>query len=304
MANKMNIITIHNTVDDEIVEYPYESLIFPGGEPHIKLDPKWFSGKVIWINARIGDCNGFMTLMCLIDAIKACKPKKLGLFIPYLPGARQDRREFGTAHTLRVYAEMIKAANLDLVVVVDPHSNVLEGILDPRIVGQEEIVPKVHYGGYDAIICPDAGAEKRVSKVANELKVTSIIHASKKRDVVTGKLSGFSIQNPLIFPDNNKVYKYLIVDDICDGGGTFIGLAKEINRTFLQKYQLDLFISHAIFSKGIDDLLQCFNRIITTDSFPFENFELANDWIKYGQSKVLVSRLIFLAQDIMKKELI
>jgi len=57
----------------------------------------------------------------------------------------------------------------------------------------------------------------------------------------------------------------LIVDDICDGGGTFLGLAKELKSKNAGK--LYLAISHGIFSKGFESLAKDFQKIFTTDSF-------------------------------------
>jgi ribose-phosphate pyrophosphokinase len=55
-----------------------------------------------------------------------------------------------------------------------------------------------------------------------------------------------------------------MVDDICDGGGTFLGLAEELKSKNAGK--LFLAVSHGIFSKGISKLSSMFENIFTTDS--------------------------------------
>jgi ribose-phosphate pyrophosphokinase len=50
---------------------------------------------------------------------------------------------------------------------------------------------------------------------------------------------------------------------LLNGGGTFIGLAKELKNKNAGK--LYLAVSHGIFSKGFEEL-KCFERIFTTDS--------------------------------------
>lgn len=55
----------------------------------------------------------------------------------------------------------------------------------------------------------------------------------------------------------------LIVDDICDGGATFLKIAKELPNT-----NLYLYVTHGIFSKGLGDLSRYFIKIFSTDSFP------------------------------------
>ena len=59
--------------------------------------------------------------------------------------------------------------------------------------------------------------------------------------------------------------RILIVDDICDGGGTFLGLAQELKAK--NAGNLYLAVSHGIFSRGFEDLEKVFTKIYTTDSF-------------------------------------
>ena len=90
---------------------------------------------------------------------------------------------------------------------------------------------------YVGLICPDAGAAKRTEAVAEALALP-VFYARKKRDFATGRLSGFACE-PL--PPEGRL---IVVDDICDGGGTFRGLAEA---TGLAPQRLDrrLFELHA-----------------------------------------------------------
>lgn len=259
-------LSIYNIVDESPISYPFKSLIFPGGEPHVEVNPDFFNKQNIWIDARITDSDGFISLLLLVDAVKACNPNRLGLFIPYFPGARQDRRENGTANSIKIYGEIIKNLNLDFILTLDPHSDVIDSILNIKklitighITENNRICPvRNHYNGF---ICPDSGAIKRVYKIAKMCGVENLIYGNKHRDVVSGKLSGFSIDKESIEG------KYLIIDDICDGGGTFVGLADKIKETS-PNCILHLAVSHGIFSKYLTHLLGRFDLIKTTDSFP------------------------------------
>ncbi len=60
--------------------------------------------------------------------------------------------------------------------------------------------------------------------------------------------------------------KYLVVDDICDGGGTFLGLADKFwKQTSIST--LDLYVTHGIFSKGVRELLRMYHNVYSTDSY-------------------------------------
>lgn len=235
------------------------SITFPGGEPHIQLDPREVANKYLWIDARVTNASEWMRLVALIDAVRGCGPKRLGLFLPYFPGARQDRRQSGTAFTARVYADQLSLLGMDKIVVLDPHSDVLSALLSSESIPLAAPVMRC-----DGVICPDAGAERRADTAAKDLGV-GVTHGRKHRDSATGKLSGFSC-DPL-----PKVGRYLIVDDICDGGGTFIGLMQAIERDpHYAGSEFSLYVSHGIFSKGLDDLLRHFVSVYTTDSWPQE----------------------------------
>lgn len=253
-------ITLHYVYADSRYDLPCAPFTFSGGEPHVQLEPNDVADQYVWLDARLATADGFMRTLAVLDALRACRPRRLGLFLPYFPGARQDRRQPGTPFTLSIYTEAIKRLGLDLIVTFDPHSDVLSACLDVEIIPGHQAMPDV--GGYQGFIVPDSGADKRVHAAARALGVETVINARKTRNTRTGALSGFQC-DPLPIPDG----RYLVVDDICDGGGTFIGLADTIRASTLSK--LDLWVSHGIFSKGFDALLTRFGRIYSSDSFPF-----------------------------------
>ena len=80
----------------------------------------------------------------------------------------------------------------------------------------------------------------------------------KHRDVLTGQITGTSIIGEA------EAKTGIIVDDICDGGRTFIELAKVIRKDY---DKLILCITHGIFSNGFDELFKYFDQIYTTDSW-------------------------------------
>lgn len=54
----------------------------------------------------------------------------------------------------------------------------------------------------------------------------------------------------------------MIIDDICDGGATFLAIAGQVKPA-----HLTLIVTHGIFSKGLDALAEKFDSIITSDSY-------------------------------------
>jgi ribose-phosphate pyrophosphokinase len=133
------------------------------------------------------------------------------------------------------------------------------------------------------LIAPDSGSLKKIYKLAEQIGYKGdIITCSKDRDV-DGKLTKTIV--PYVFckgennPYNEKVYgkDIIIIDDICDGGATFINIAKEIKNAlpdiaWFKQYnhpipKIYLIITHGIFSKGFEELSQYFDAIYCTNSY-------------------------------------
>jgi ribose-phosphate pyrophosphokinase len=155
---------------------------------------------------------------------------------------------------------MINDRNFDHVVVIDPHSTVAPALIDRCFVYPMEEMWKTFWPGFSGIIAPDAGAGKRAFEVASIYK-KKFLQAEKHRDVATGKLTGFAC------PNLKESEHYLIVDDICDGGGTFLGLGAVIEEAGAYA---TLFVTHGIFSQGTDKLNDTFTDVYTTDSTVFD----------------------------------
>lgn len=256
-------------VDNVVREF--KSLYFSGGEPHVELSKEALvalqRGETVLIDARVGSMHDFGILLALTSAIKHYR-EDITLFLPYFPGARQDRREDGFPFTAKIYADIINAQKYNAVYIMDPHSSVTPALLDfcgviPHHVVVEEFIKGKDIAG---IICPDAGAEKRTFELAQRLNLRTIAYARKHRDPRTGNLSSFSL-DPLLLETN-----YLVADDICDGGGTFLGLAEEFRKDNLAR-DLHLWVTHGIFSKGTKDLFKHYKSIGCTDSFPSHSHE-------------------------------
>jgi ribose-phosphate pyrophosphokinase len=113
---------------------------------------------------------------------------------------------------------------------------------------------------FDQIIFPDHSAGQRFKEtiVASYRQTTCI----KKRDQDTGKIVSYEV--PYKFLNSElPAQDLIVVDDLCDGGRTFLELAKQINR----KHSLTLFVIHGVFSgNALPDLLQYYNKIIVSNS--------------------------------------
>jgi ribose-phosphate pyrophosphokinase len=270
------IFTIRMPEDADIF---YRTFRYPAGEVQTRLNDVGI-GRVLQAEEYeiiLHAVPDVMRLAQLVDAIKNVKDVPVRrLFLQYMPYSRADRRFTpGDSAGLDIFLRHIALMDFTSVWTFDVHNEKATdeiakkyGITlanmkptdDPvdqiekcirRMIRQSDN-PMLHI----ALISPDEGARTRYNLDKYGLDV---IVGGKKRDAETGKLLGFHID------DNIKDYDAaLIVDDICDGGGTFIGLGGEIMKV-APGLLLGLYVSHGIFSKGLEPLDAVFDWVFTSD---------------------------------------
>lgn len=253
------------------------SFLFSGGEVQVQLPYK--PGGDIDVIARIQDSDTLIELLLVTEVVKRYQTRnsQLKLFIPYFPYARQDRvMNSFEAFSLKVIAKLINDLEYDQVFIVDPHSDVTPALINNvQVIDQLEVFTsrfsrlqsfcKEHK---PVIIAPDAGAVKKASKIAVQYGLELIV-ASKLRDTKTGEILRSTLN---LHHEKQLLNKsVLIVDDICDGGRTFVELAKTI-KPYLPA-EILLYVTHGIFSKGLDVFSGLISKVYTTDSFISKNIE-------------------------------
>lgn len=240
----------------------FQKFDFPSGcEPHIKLPA--IADEQVKITCRIQSANDLLLLLLTTDALKRIGVKKLECFIPYLPFARQDRVMVkGEPLSVKVIADLLNTQGFEKVQIYDAHSEVSFALLNNSdAITNHSFVEEVlkDKNGY-LIISPDAGAYKKIFKVCQHLNYKDeIVLCNKTRNVENGNITSVTCA-----VNDFQGLDLYIIDDICDGGGTFILLADELKKRNCGK--VNLIVSHGIFSKGVDALTNI-DHIYTTDSF-------------------------------------
>ncbi len=242
----------------------FEHFTFSGGEPQFKLLADVSAVEQVQITHRVRSFNDMGLLLLAVDALRRAGVQQLSLLLPYFPAARQDRvMVAGEALSVKIYADLINSLQLKQVTIFDPHSEVCIALLNNcQVLSNHSFIKQItNELGTVQLIAPDGGALKKIYKLAAYLDGTyPVVECSKSRDVRTGQLSGFKV-----FAEDLQGADCIIVDDICDGGGTFMGLATALKEK--NAGRLYLAVSHGIFSKGLDSLAQYFEQIYTTDAF-------------------------------------
>ena len=230
---------------------------FPDGHQHVKYD-----GPFGTVFASIKDMNEVFTACQLARIMEYRFGKRPDLICPWLFSLRCDRKfsDFECADRGIVLDLLDK--EFDNITVNCPHSksvhysssDIAEISLFSRAAQRIEA---------DTIVLPDEGAANRFNIQSIKALCQSdsgqdvnIVICSKVRDVSTGQLSGFKIESGTVGK------RCLIIDDICDGGGTFVGIQKILREAGAQQVYLSVY--HGIFSKG---RVEGIDGVYTTNSY-------------------------------------
>ena len=265
----------------------YDSFFFSGGEPHIRLHDMMVgdshhSTLCIRIKTRIKSFNDLGVLMVAVDAIKRNAllwntTIELILDLKYFPAGRQDRVcNEGESLAVKVYADLINSLGFKKVHIFDPHSDVTGALVDNvQIRNNYDLVRLSLRDIFGSelprsenkfnLISVDAGASKKIDSLATYLyciyyQNIDVVQCHKNRNIATG-----AIESVQVFSEDLQGLPCVIVDDIADGGASFIYAAKELKKK--NAGDIYLIVSHGIFSKGFKELSKYFKGIYTTNSW-------------------------------------
>lgn len=294
-----------NLVDLNKSDIKYQIQKFPDGQQNIVIkginqllksrDPLLFDN--IKIKSRLNNWLDLELITCAVASLRELGVEEIHLYTPYIMGARSDRKfeEGGNNYLKDVICPIINSLNFKTVTCIDPHSDVLEACIKGfRKQSNFDIVKwSLHElrpigCGFDdyrdnniILISPDAGASKKIYKLAEQIGYKGdIITCSKDRDT-DGKLTKTVVSIDI---RTNK-RDFIIIDDICDGGATFINIAKEIKKSPFTNVKIYLIVTHGIFSKGVAELSSYFDGIYTTNSYQ----DLNKD--KFGNNTNFIKQL-------------
>lgn len=235
--------------------------LFPDGTSQVwKLPDEIMTRRHVFVTWNFSHEAEFMHLAQLKDLLD-CSGINANLDIGYLPYGRQDKQvNNDNTFALRTFANLLNSLNFYKVMCLDPHSAVAKELIKHFI----SVPPTLYFESVcklvkpDVICYPDKGAREKYS----DLFDIESIHCEKQRDQSTGEITSLTLTG------DAKDRKVLIFDDICDGGATFIRIAKLINP--LAK-DINLFVTHGVFSKGVIVLRKAgIKRIFTKDGEVFE----------------------------------
>lgn len=271
--------------DGEEVQITFST--FPAGERYVKIEDTSLTNTGNYVVRLLSaDSTSIIDAILLSDALRQLVKYSIEITLEtfYLPYSRQDRVcKEGESFSLDVIAEMLQNY-FDIITTVDIHNKDSEKLFNYAHfsftnkdvnyatekfikVNSNEIL-FVGVTGILAdntntyIVSPDKGAVDRATRAMNELQADGLIIFDKVR-------IGNIVKTEVFVEDTVKLASadnLIVVDDICDGGATFISLAESIKK-YNEKANLYLIVTHGIFSKGVSELEKYYNIMCVDNEY-------------------------------------
>lgn len=236
----------------------YKVITFPDGEVHLEL-AELNRKKPVIVRCRITNATDLFILMQLADILKRQCVDVAGIDIFYLMGMRCDRLfDINRPFSLGIVAEVVNSLNARVVQIYEPHS-----AKSMRLIKNSKAIyvtpPLAQQKKNDTsgllFVAPDYGAFDRYSDVDFD------VLCEKHRCEATGELLSFKVAASIDVAGRDL----LVMDDLCDGGGTFVGLAPKLRE--LQPKSLSLAVAHAVQRAGIEKVAQVYDKVYITNSY-------------------------------------
>lgn len=254
-----------NLLHQDRSDIGWRTLTFNDGEPHIWIDDFDRKARVL-VRCRVSNPADLFLLMQVGDILRR-QSVVWNLDIFYLMSMRMDRViSYGESFSLGIVADIINGLGARRVRVLEPHSTRTDIEIHNCVARCGINMKSGLVWDSDIIVHPDAGAAERYAHDAHPKIV-----AHKKRDLTNGKILSLELQEDAdeVVNEVTKRYpqaQFLVIDDLCDGGGTFAALAK----VFADRYpnrQRRIFVTHMVNPKGIQTLADNYDQVTFTNSY-------------------------------------
>jgi len=261
---------------------------FSDGEIWVKYGENIRGSDVFIVQSTPPPAENLMELLILIDAAKRASAKRITAVIPYFGYARQDRKDQPrVAITAKLIANLITVAGADRVMTMDLHAAQLQGFFDipfDHLYGSTVFSGLIkNTDGNTVVVSPDVGGIKMARAYAKR------IHADLV--VIDKRRPNQNLAEVVNIIGDVKDKDVLIVDDLIDTAGTFIGAVQALK----DKGAKDIYgaISHPLLSgPAIERIKKSqLTKLFVTDSIPL-NTDVTDDKISVVTASDLFAKAI------------
>lgn len=227
-----------------------------------------------------------MECLIMIDACKRSMAKSITLIMPCYAYARQDKKDESRAPiSAKLFANLLETAGINRLVVMDLHASQIQGFFDIPVdnIYSFPIMNEYFKNNYFkdltqkqiqeqyVLVSPDAGAIKRTLKFAKLMKLNAVfMHKERNYEISNTVDNMFIVGNPEALKNKTAI----ILDDMCDTGGTLVKCASLLKENGASN--VICCVTHGILSGPAISRIQdssAIDTMIVTNSMEQTDFE-------------------------------
>ncbi|CAB1277589.1 ribose-phosphate pyrophosphokinase (Phosphoribosyl pyrophosphate synthetase) [Candidatus Nitrosacidococcus tergens] len=241
---------------------------FSDGEIMVELMESVRGKDVFIIQPTCAPTNdNLMELLILVDAVRRSSAKRITAVIPYFGYSRQDRRPRSARVPIsaRVVANMITVAGIDRVLMVDLHSEQIQGFFNlpvDNVYASPILLSDIWKHEYPnlMVVSPDVGGVVRARALAKQLEVELAIIDKRRPRPNQAKIMH------IIGDVKNRTC--VLVDDLVDTAGTLCEAARALKQNGAER--VIAYCTHPVLSGlAIHNIEQSMlDELVVTDTIP------------------------------------
>jgi len=227
-----------------------------------------------------------MELLVMLDAFRRSSAERMTAVVPYFGYARSDKKDRPRVPiSARLVSNLISTAGADRVLTIDLHAAQIQGFFDVPV--DHLFAAPVFIRHYErnrlpnlTVVAPDTGGAERARAYAKRLtsadgSPASLALCDKRRE----KANVAEVMNVV---GDVKGRSCLIVDDMCDTGGSLTKVAAALKEAGAER--IHACFTHPVLSGRACELLKDspIEQVVTTNTIP-----LRDDACKLDKIKVL-----------------
>lgn len=207
-----------------------------------------------------------MELLVMLDAFKRSSAERVTAVIPYYGYARSDKKDRPRVPiAAKLVANLISKAGADRVLTMDLHAAQIQGFFDipvdhlyaaPVMIGyyQTNLLPKL------TVVAPDTGGAERARAYAKRLNAELAL-CDKRRERA-------NVAEVLHIVGDVRGRNCLIVDDMCDTGGSLTKVARALKEAGAER--VHACFTHPVLSGcAVEQLAGSdIEQVVTTNTIP------------------------------------
>ncbi|HVF55593.1 MAG TPA: ribose-phosphate pyrophosphokinase [Pyrinomonadaceae bacterium] len=249
---------------------------FSDGEFNFQITENVRGGDVFIVQPTCPPTDSnLMELLVMLDAFRRSSAERVTAVMPYYGYARSDKKDRPRVPIAsKLVANLIATAGADRVLTMDLHAAQIQGFFDipvdhlyaaPAFIGYYEAHPLPNL----TVVAPDTGGAERARAYAKRLKATDgspaqLALCDKRRERA-------NVAEVMNIVGDVRGRSCLIVDDMCDTGGSLTKVAKALREAGADR--IHACFTHAVLSgKACEQLAASdIEQVVTTNTIPLRD---------------------------------